>query len=187
MFDDGAFEIAGRGKVQFGVHAQRVEVRRQRRQAPEVAVAQAAVGVQADFDDARMQPHEWVVASNGRILKTDGASHGDDHFFPGPTDIAWDVAGASIEWDLSKDALQFFLSRFQKLTGDDVRARLPVFMLAYCVVRLATCKLAITTVPGSAEESRLFAEYRFYRQYAERLIPEATGKEPSFKVTESTL
>src|SRR5207245_10731321 len=64
--------------------------------------------------DARMQPHACVVASNGRILKTDGASHGDDHFFPGPTDIAWDVAGASIEWDVSKDVLKFFLCRIQK-------------------------------------------------------------------------
>ena len=27
--------------------------------------------------------------------------HGDDHFFPGPTDIAWDLAGTIVEWELA--------------------------------------------------------------------------------------
>ena len=50
--------------------------------------------------DARMLPHEWLIAEDGRILKLDGVSHGDDHFFPGPCDIAWDLAGAIIEWNM---------------------------------------------------------------------------------------
>ena len=36
---------AGRGKVQFRIHTQRIKLGCQRRQMPEVAVAQAAVGV----------------------------------------------------------------------------------------------------------------------------------------------
>ena len=39
--------------------------------------------------DSRMQPHEWLLTPAGQVLKTDSGSHGDDHFFPGPTDIAW--------------------------------------------------------------------------------------------------
>src|SRR5215469_3144745 len=44
--------------------------------------------------DGRMQPHEWISAD--RIFKTDSVDHGDNHFFPGPCDIAWDLAGAAI-------------------------------------------------------------------------------------------
>src|SRR5947207_10246232 len=42
--------------------------------------------------DGRMQPCEWI-STCGQFLKTDAISHGDNHFFPGPCDIAWDVAG----------------------------------------------------------------------------------------------
>ena len=51
--------------------------------------------------DSRMQPHEWILTDSGEMLKTDAGSHGDDHFFPGPTDIAWDLAGAIVEWRMS--------------------------------------------------------------------------------------
>jgi hypothetical protein len=57
----GALERAGGRKVQLVVHAQRIQVRRQRRQLPQVAVAQAAVRVQAHLDDARVQPQVQKV------------------------------------------------------------------------------------------------------------------------------
>src|SRR5438874_5859066 len=53
--------------------------------------------------DGRMAPHEWILSANG-LIKTDGASHGDDHFYPGPTDIAWDLAGAITEWRMDSRA-----------------------------------------------------------------------------------
>ena len=53
---DVALQCAGRGEVQFGIHTQRIQSGCQRRQVPQVAVAHAAVGVQAHFDDARVQP-----------------------------------------------------------------------------------------------------------------------------------
>ena len=33
-------------------------------------------------------------------MKVDAAAHGDDHGFPGPVDVAWDLAGAVVEWEL---------------------------------------------------------------------------------------
>src|SRR5207237_10293543 len=71
--------------------------------------------------DRRMKPHESLGTADGRLLKTDGATHGDDHFFPGPTDIAWDIAGAAVEWNLHPDALNFLLSEYRLLTGEDLR------------------------------------------------------------------
>ena len=67
VLDDGALEGAGRGEIQFVVHAQRIELRRQRRQLPQMPVAQAAVRVQAHFDDARVQP---VVQEVARPIST---------------------------------------------------------------------------------------------------------------------
>jgi len=112
--------------------------------------------------DGRMPPYEWILLPDGRMLKTDGASHGDDHFLPGPTDITWDLAGAAVEWDLPPDAVSFLLSRFYQLTGKDPRPLFNIFKLAYAVFRVAWCKMAVTTVSRSEEEIRLNNAYTKY-------------------------
>ena len=122
--------------------------------------------------DGRMNPHEWLGTANGRLLKTDGATHGDDHFFPGLTDIAWDIAGAAVEWNLDSDALEFLLSRYRLLTGEDLHQRLQVFLLAYSVFRLAWCKMALPSVRGTAEEFCLTQAYRYYREHIETQLPQ---------------
>jgi hypothetical protein len=47
VFDDVALHRGGGGEVQLRIHAQCIQVRRQRRQLPQVPVAQAAVGIAA--------------------------------------------------------------------------------------------------------------------------------------------
>jgi hypothetical protein len=106
--------------------------------------------------DGRMQPHEWVL-SNRKLIKLDGTTHGDDHFFPGPSDIAWDLAGTIVEWSLDQSATDFLLQRFQQASGDDVRSRIDHFVLAYTIFRLGYCSMALTTVKGTSEEARLAA------------------------------
>ncbi len=120
--------------------------------------------------DGRMQPHEWIATGPDEFLKTDAISHGDNHFFPGPCDIAWDLAGTAIEWQLSPDALDFLLSKFRQLSGVDSSPRLRHYMLTYSVFRLGFCKMAMSTVSGSAEERRLQTAYLYYRSQAERLL-----------------
>jgi hypothetical protein len=112
--------------------------------------------------DGRMQPHEWIQMTHARLLKTDGASHGDDHFFPGPTDITWDLAGVALEWDFPPDATSFLLARFHNLTGKDPLPCFSAFSLAYAVFRLAWCKMALTTVAARDEEIRLQKSYLKY-------------------------
>ena len=125
--------------------------------------------------DGRMQPFEWIAAPQGELLKTDAISHGDNHFFPGPCDIAWDLAGAIVEWDLSFDAADFLLHRFKQLSGIDVAQKLDVYKLAYRVFRLGFCKMAASTVLGSREESRLENAYRWYRSEAGKLLDATTA------------
>ena len=127
------------------------------------------LGKRAVVVDGRMQPHEWVMQADGRIWKTDAVSHGDDHFFPGPTDIAWDLAGAVIEWNLDRGAADYFLARYSALSGDDAGSRMPEFLLAYAVFRMSYCKMAAEAEAGSAEEVRLRHAYLTYRAMVEQL------------------
>jgi hypothetical protein len=106
------------------------------------------------ISDGHMQPEEWISTPDGSICKVDGGTHGDDHFLPGPVDIAWDLAGAIVEWDLDRDSQDFLISTFRKLSGDDPRPRLSAFVVAYSVFRLAYSKMAWTAMRGSSEESR---------------------------------
>jgi hypothetical protein len=117
--------------------------------------------------DGKMHPHEWMRTPDGRILKLDAASHGDDHFFPGPTDVAWDLAGAIVEWRMGADAANLMLQTYRKLSGCDPSARLPAYLLAYSVFRMGYCKMAAEAEGESAETVRLEKSYRWYRATVE--------------------
>ncbi len=121
------------------------------------------------LSDGRMLPHEWLCTGDGRLLKLDGISHGDDHFFPGPCDIAWDLAGVIIEWQMSREASTEFLARYQQLSRDNPLDRLPNYLLAYAVFRMAWSKMAAQASAGSFDEGLLLRDYRRYRATAEEL------------------
>ncbi len=120
--------------------------------------------------DGRMQLHEWILRPDGRLIKVDGSSHGDDHFFPGPTDIAWDLAGVIVEWDLDKDAVDLLLSAYCRRTGDDSRDRIKPFLLAYSIFRMGHCKMALSSVAGTPEYARLQHAAAHYRSVASLYI-----------------
>lgn len=126
--------------------------------------------------DGRMLPHKWIDAG-GKILKVDSATHGDDHFFPGPTDIAWDLAGTIIEWNLNGDAAECFLRAYQSRSGDNSRERIASYLIAYSIFRSAYCKMAAAASAGIPEHHRLVREYQRYRQQAQALVTtEAVAK-----------
>jgi hypothetical protein len=119
--------------------------------------------------DGRMQPHEWLMTTSGVILKSDAASHGDDHFFPGPTDIAWDVAGTIIEWTLEGDARAFFIDRFERISGRKLGRQLDAYCLAYSIFRMGVCAMAIPTT-SLDEQKRLNRDYDRYRHAATKFL-----------------
>lgn len=113
--------------------------------------------------DGRMQPHEWLFNADGKLLKTDSGSHGDDHFFPGATDIAWDLAGAIVEWQMNEQQTAEFLDRYHRASGDDASARIDDFIKAYAVFRLAYCLMVANAMNGSDEQPRLQRAADVYR------------------------
>ena len=114
--------------------------------------------------DGKMQPHEWRRTRDSRIVKTDATEHGDDHFFPGPTDIAWDLAGAIVEWGLDSAGAAFLLGEYCRLARDDARSRVADYVLAYTLFRLGYCAMAADAVRGSEEEARLRGDAARYRE-----------------------
>jgi hypothetical protein len=51
--------------------------------------------------DNRLHSWEWLIAPDGHFIKIDALDHSSAHDLIGCQDIAWDVAGASVEFDLS--------------------------------------------------------------------------------------
>jgi hypothetical protein len=115
--------------------------------------------------DSRMMPHAWIRNAGGKLLKTDGSLHGDDHLFPGPCDIAWDLAGAIVEWEMGECVSKHFLARYDAITGDDARPRIEAFVIAYAASRLGYCKMAAAAMRGSDEEFRLARDHARYRDF----------------------
>lgn len=121
--------------------------------------------------DGRMLPHEFLLTDAGALLKTDGAEHGDDHFFPGPVDIAWDVAGATIEWDLDQVAKMALCTAFERASGDRVLHRLPAYEIAYGAFRLGIATFAMRD-SGDDEAERWRHARRYYRHRLRRSLDE---------------
>jgi hypothetical protein len=121
--------------------------------------------------DGRMMPHEWIRSERGELLKLDAGSHGDNHFFPGPCDIAWDVAGTIIEWELQGEARERLVREYANRSGDSIAERLAPYLLAYTAFRMGWSRMAAAAMQGEYDEALLERDYRRYRAQALRLSP----------------
>lgn len=117
--------------------------------------------------DGRMLPHEWVFDTAGNLIKTDGDTHGDDHFFPGPTDIGWDLAGAIVEWGMDQQAREYLLTQYARLTGDPVHRRIDTYVLGYSIFRIGMSMMGAHALRETAEEVRLRIAASNYRRFVE--------------------
>ena len=119
--------------------------------------------------DGRMLPHEWLRSEPGVLLKLDAGTHGDNHFFPGPCDIAWDVAGTIVEWELQGKARDYFVGEYTRRSGDAIRERLHPYLLAYAAFRVGWTRMAAAAMQGEFDGALLERDYRRYRAQAQRL------------------
>ena len=114
--------------------------------------------------DSRMMPHEWIVAADGGFLKFDAAAHGDDHFYPGPTDIAWDLAGTIVEWNLASGADDLLVSEYTRIAGDKISTRMTAYLVAYYVLRLGIMLSAAISVRDASQRLRFDKTAESYRK-----------------------
>ncbi|MGE5487043.1 MAG: hypothetical protein ACM3ZB_04385 [bacterium] len=100
--------------------------------------------------DGRMLPHEWIETERGYI-KADALDHHDGHFLPGCQPIAWDVAGAVVEFGLDAAAASRLAKACRSGSG------LSFYIAAYSAFRAGYATLAARALDGTPEAERFAA------------------------------
>lgn len=99
--------------------------------------------------DNRMQPWEWLLLPDGRLMKADAVDHHASHEWVGPQDVWWDAAGAIVEFGLS-DAEEEALRR--ALVDEGVLKESAMmrdfFVQTYLAFHLGAWTLAADTLEG---------------------------------------
>ncbi|HZH04798.1 MAG TPA: hypothetical protein VEY30_13520 [Myxococcaceae bacterium] len=123
--------------------------------------------------DNRMHAWEWLRLPDGRWLKADALDHCETHDLVGTQDVAWDIAGASVELALSDDEETELAGRIARLVDQADRPRLRTFYkAAYLAFQLGFHHLAADSVAGSeaVEAARLRARAEGYGQQLQRFL-----------------
>ena len=116
--------------------------------------------------DNRLHRWEWLVRDDGSILKADAIDHCSAHDLIGCQDIAWDIAGAVVEFDFSAPESEDLASRVQKICGRTVSLELiDVLLPCYLAFQLGYYSLAAgTAISDAADTQRLQARANHYRE-----------------------
>ncbi len=129
---------------------------------------------QLAYGDGRLQPYEWINVGADLPFKVDSVGHDCDHTLVGKQPIAWDVAGAIVEWQLDPQAIACLLHAFHAAGGPLIDGdTLHFYRLAYLAFRAGQCSLA-AQMHDPYESERLQAAYLAYRQQLAALL-EAAG------------
>jgi hypothetical protein len=117
------------------------------------------------YGDGRLAPHEWLRTRTGKLLKMDSIGHDSDHTIIGRQSLAWDIAGAMVEWGLDVTTADPLLTALQEAgtpsTHTDV---LTFYRMAYAAFRMGQCSLCEgLSSHDPAEQPRLRDAYSYYR------------------------
>ena len=93
--------------------------------------------------DNRMDRHEWLRVPNGRLLKADAVDHHAGHDLIGCQDLAWDVAGAVVEFDLDEPQARQLIAATEDAAGRLLDLELLDFLrVAYLAFRLGQANMS---------------------------------------------
>lgn len=114
------------------------------------------------YGDGRLGPEEWLRGPGGRLVKVDCVGHRTDHTLIGAQPVAWDLAGAIVEWGLEGEAARALLKAFVAAGGEPPPASvLRFYCLAYAAFRLGQCAMCMRPADPK-ERRRLERAVRFY-------------------------
>jgi hypothetical protein len=85
--------------------------------------------------DGRLQAHEWLRLTGGRLIKADALDHHRGHDLVGAQDIAWDQAGALVELGMAVPSAKPHLTAF--------------YRVAYCAFQIGAHTLGMGMSPAS--------------------------------------
>ena len=73
--------------------------------------------VQPVHTDNRLHWWEWLVTADGKLVKTDALDHDAAHDLVGCQDVAWDLAGAAVEFELTATERVSLLAHVAEMTA----------------------------------------------------------------------
>ena len=126
--------------------------------------------------DNRLDRHEWLRNSDGRLLKMDAIDHHQAHDLIGCQDLAWDVAGAITELELQGEQVDRLISSTEQASGSIIdRELLDFFCVAYAAFRLGLAEFGCS-VSSQPEAERIARSRDGYRGKLQRLLqPSSTA------------
>lgn len=115
----------------------------------------AAPPLRRVWTDNRLHAREWLTTADGRWLKTDAVDHAAGHDLIGAQDVAWDVAGACVEFDFDDEERRVLLDALREAAPVEP-ALAALLEPAYLAFQLGACSMAADAHGGWREEqSRL--------------------------------
>ena len=130
----------------------------------DVARWAAAAPLHRVWTDNRLHAQEWLQLEDGGWLKTDGADHAAAHDLIGAQDIAWDVVGARVEFDLSPAETTILLEALRARAEVDF-ALVELLEPAYLAFQLGAFTMATDAHTGWPQEhQRLSHQTAVYRR-----------------------
>ncbi len=138
--------------------------------------ARAAVRLESQVrrivTDNRLQCWEWLMSPDGTIIKTDALDHAQTHDLIGCQDVAWDIAGAIVEFELDLSEADELVGRVGAQRSEAVNRKLLDFLLpCYSAFQLglaATARQSLSS--ASADAARLRGTEERYRRVLEQQL-----------------
>ena len=124
------------------------------------AFGQASAAVLRVETDNRMHRWEWLGGPS-LLLKTDAIDHATAHDLVGCQDIAWDVVGAEVEFDLSPEETSALIARMAQQGIAVERSLIALLRPAYLAFQWAHFAMAVNAAdPADAASRTLLAATR---------------------------
>jgi hypothetical protein len=100
--------------------------------------------------DGRLHAWEWIRTEDGRLVKTDALDHCQAHDLVGAQDLAWDVAGAAVEFGLDAEETERLRTRVEASAGHTIERRaVSALTAAYLAFQIGWWRMAAEGVEGA--------------------------------------
>ncbi|MET0483730.1 MAG: hypothetical protein ABWZ27_12610 [Aestuariivirgaceae bacterium] len=127
--------------------------------------------------DNRLQPFEWLVQPDGQLIKADALDHAFGHDLVGCQDIAWDLAGTAVEFDLDDEERGTLARRVERISGRGIgRQFISSLEPCYLAMELGRTHFGFALPSDTGDRNRL---HRSHRRYARKLQDWIQMKESS--------
>jgi hypothetical protein len=125
--------------------------------------------------DNKMQAWEWLHTPGGAFVKTDALDHHAGHDLVGCQDIAWDLAGASIELGLDEPETHRLIEHLARFANRRVsRRRLRFYRVAYLAFELGRASLGLQAIADPMDRQRMQRSVDGYRELLKATIEDGS-------------